>query len=188
MKLGGNTGARETLHDRFGLLVACARSLSAAARFFSGVATSYLNLRRYPSGNDRPLTGTANPVWSRRIPRQDARTSRQGWQIPRQEMRAPRTVVATPQTGAASFLIRNTNSATGSPADLKSLPYRRRRISKPAAIARTASTVLTVVETRTLSSGRSPVRISQTASRTIARFLPARVLVIAISISLLSAF
>ena len=57
--------------------------------------------------------------------------------------------------------------------------YLRRRISRPAAIASTASKVVTVVETRILSSGKSPVRINQIASRTIPRFLPARVLVIA---------
>ena len=49
----------------------------------------------------------------------------------------------------------------------------------PAAIASTASTVFTVAETLTLSSGKSPVRINQIASRIIPRFLPARVLVIA---------
>jgi hypothetical protein len=56
---------------------------------------------------------------------------------------------------------------------------RRSRISTPAAIASTASTVLTVVETRTFSNGKSPVRINQTASKIIPRFLPTRVLVIA---------
>jgi hypothetical protein len=35
------------------------------------------------------------------------------------------------------------------------------RESKPAAIASTASAVLTVVETRTFSNGKSPVRINQ---------------------------
>ena len=54
---------------------------------------------------------------------------------------------------------------------------RRSRISRPAAIASTASTVLTVVETRTFSNGKSPVRINQTASKIIPKFLPARVLV-----------
>lgn len=57
--------------------------------------------------------------------------------------------------------------------------HRRSRISRPAAIASTASTVVTVVETRILSSGKSPVRINQMASSIIPRFLPARVLVIA---------
>ena len=57
--------------------------------------------------------------------------------------------------------------------------HRRSRISRPAAIASTASTVVTVVETRILSSGKSPVRINQMASSVIPRFLPARVLVIA---------
>src|SRR6185503_4515294 len=57
---------------------------------------------------------------------------------------------------------------------------RRSRINKPAAIASTASTVFTVVETRTFSNGKSPVRINQTASKIIPRFLPASVLVIAI--------
>jgi hypothetical protein len=64
--------------------------------------------------------------------------------------------------------------------------HRRRRISKPAPIASTASTVLTVVETRILSSGKSPVRINQMASNIIPRFLPARVLVIANLFPLLS--
>jgi hypothetical protein len=58
--------------------------------------------------------------------------------------------------------------------------YLRRRISRPAAIARMASAVLTVVETRMLSSGKSPVRINQMARRIMPRFLPARVLDIAI--------
>jgi len=53
---------------------------------------------------------------------------------------------------------------------------RRSRINKPAAIARTASTVLTVGEIRTLNNGKSPVRINQTASKIIPRFLPARVI------------
>ena len=57
---------------------------------------------------------------------------------------------------------------------------RRSKISKPAAIASTASTILTVVETRTLSNGKSPVRINQIASRIIPRLLPPRVFVIAI--------
>jgi hypothetical protein len=64
------------------------------------------------------------------------------------------------------------------------ISYRRRRISTPAAIARTASTVLTVAEIRRLSSGKSPVRINQIASRTIPRFLPAKELVIGIFSSL----
>ena len=63
---------------------------------------------------------------------------------------------------------------------------RRRRISKPAAIASTASTVVTVVETRILSNGSSPVRINQIASKIIPRFLPARVLGIANVFLLLS--
>jgi len=49
-----------------------------------------------------------------------------------------------------------------------------------------ASTVLTVAETRILSSGKSPVRINQIASRIIPRFLPARVLVTANLVPLLS--
>ena len=57
--------------------------------------------------------------------------------------------------------------------------HRRSRISKPATIASTASTVFTVGETLILSSGKSPVRINQIASRIIPRFLFARVLVIA---------
>src|ERR1044071_6128341 len=56
--------------------------------------------------------------------------------------------------------------------------HRRRRISTPAAIASMASAVVAVVESRMLSSGKSPVRINQIASRIIPRFLPARVLVI----------
>lgn len=55
--------------------------------------------------------------------------------------------------------------------------YLRRSINNPAAIASMARTVLTVAETRMLSSGKRPVRINQRASRTIPRFLPARVLV-----------
>jgi hypothetical protein len=58
--------------------------------------------------------------------------------------------------------------------------HRRSRINRPAAIASTASTILTVDEGRILSSGKSPVRINQIASRIIPRFRPARVLVIAI--------
>ena len=49
-----------------------------------------------------------------------------------------------------------------------------------------ASTVVTVVETRILSNGKSPVRINQMASRIIPRFLPARVLVRANLFPLLS--
>ena len=66
-----------------------------------------------------------------------------------------------------------------------SISYRRSRISRPAAIASTASTVLTVAEIRRLSSGKSPVRINQTASRTIPRFLPAKEFVIANVLSFL---
>ena len=70
-----------------------------------------------------------------------------------------------------SSVLYNTNMSPAS--------HRRSRISKPAPIASTASTVLTVVETRTFSNGKSPVRINQTASKIIPRFLPATVLVIA---------
>jgi len=55
--------------------------------------------------------------------------------------------------------------------------HRRSRINNPAAIASTASAVFTVGEIRILSIGKSPVRISQIASRMSPRFLPARVLV-----------
>ena len=87
--------------------------------------------------------------------------------------------------GASScFQTRKTHFLTRNPIFtarliLSRTSHRRRRISNPAAIASTASTVLTVGETRTLSSGKSPVRINQIASRIIPRFLPARVLVIA---------
>lgn len=59
----------------------------------------------------------------------------------------------------------------------KSEVYRRSRISKPAAIASTAMTVVMVGEILTLSSGRIPVRINQTARRCIPKFLPAKLLV-----------
>ena len=62
--------------------------------------------------------------------------------------------------------------------------YRRNRISSPAATASTARTVVIVDETRTLSKGKSPVRISQIPSSSIPRFLPAKVLVNAIGSSL----
>jgi len=48
--------------------------------------------------------------------------------------------------------------------------------------------MLTVAEIRTLRSGKSPVRISQIASKTIPILLPARVLVIATLYPLLFAF
>ena len=47
----------------------------------------------------------------------------------------------------------------------------------PAAIASTANTVVIVGDTRTLSSGKSPVRINQMPSRSIPKFLPAKLLV-----------
>lgn len=47
----------------------------------------------------------------------------------------------------------------------------------PAAMASTASTVVTVGEILMLSSGKSPERISQMPSRSIPRFLLARLLV-----------
>ena len=62
--------------------------------------------------------------------------------------------------------------------------YRRNRINSPAATASTARTVVIVDETRTLSKGKSPVRISQIPSSTNPRFLPAKVLVNAIGSSL----
>jgi hypothetical protein len=58
--------------------------------------------------------------------------------------------------------------------------YLRSRISNPAAIASTARTVVIVDETRTLSNGKSPVRISQIPNSTIPKFLPAKLLVNAI--------
>jgi len=54
-----------------------------------------------------------------------------------------------------SSVLYNTNMSPAS--------HRRSRISKPAPIASTASTVLTVADIRTLSNGKSPVRINQTA-------------------------
>jgi hypothetical protein len=58
--------------------------------------------------------------------------------------------------------------------------YRRSKIKTPAAIASTARTVVNVGEIRTLSNGKSPVRINQTPSKTIPKFLPAKLLVNAI--------
>ena len=79
----------------------------------------------------------------------------------------------------SSALTRTTGARRFIEVELSPTYQRRSRISKPAAIASTASTVLTVVETRTFSNGKSPVRINQTASKIIPKFLPARVLVIA---------
>jgi hypothetical protein len=47
----------------------------------------------------------------------------------------------------------------------------------PAAIAITASTVVIVADTRTFSRGKSPVRINQIPSKSIPKFLPAKLLV-----------
>lgn len=58
--------------------------------------------------------------------------------------------------------------------------HRRKRIKTPAAIATTASTVVTVGDTRTFSSGNSPVSINHTPSKSSPRFLPAKLLVNAI--------
>jgi hypothetical protein len=48
------------------------------------------------------------------------------------------------------------------------------KISIPAAMARMANPVVIVVDSLTLSNGKRPVRINQTANKTIPKLLPAR--------------
>jgi len=53
-------------------------------------------------------------------------------------------------------------------------------INMPATIPSTAKPVVTVEETLTLSNGNSPVRINHSPSKSIPRFLPAKLFVTAI--------
>lgn len=59
--------------------------------------------------------------------------------------------------------------------------YRLSRINIPATMPSTAKPVVTVAETLMLSNGKRPVRINQSPSKIIPRFLPAKLLVSAIS-------
>src|SRR5882672_12333877 len=52
--------------------------------------------------------------------------------------------------------------------------HRLSRIKIPAAMASTARPVVTVEESLMLSNGKSPLRISQTPSKSMPRFLPAK--------------
>ena len=61
--------------------------------------------------------------------------------------------------------------------------YRLSKINIPAMMPSTAKPVVTVEETLTLSNGKSPVRINHRPSKSIPRFLPAKLLVSAISFS-----
>jgi hypothetical protein len=63
--------------------------------------------------------------------------------------------------------------------------YRLSRIKIPATMPRTASPVVTAVDTRTLSNGNSPVRINHKPSKSIPKFRPAKPFVTAISFSFL---
>ena len=65
-------------------------------------------------------------------------------------------------------------------------PQRRSRINTPAAMPRIAKPVVTVDEILMLSNGNSPVRISQSPSRSIPKFLPAKLLVSAMRSSFLN--